>query len=103
MSSQRDLTKYPIVKRIWVNQARRKDNWKTHHRVTFIADFDITPADKLSKPVSFAGHEDADLYVHIGEWNKRDEEAKKFCQLYNDALSQIVELKKRLGEDPGDL
>lgn len=33
---------------------------------------------------------------------KRDSEAKTFCRLYNESLDEIVKLKKRLGEDPGD-
>lgn len=32
----------------------------------------------------------------------RDLDAKQFCKAYDDALGTIVELKKRLGEDPGD-
>lgn len=35
-------------------------------------------------------------------FEKRDSEAKTFCRLYNESLDQIVNLKKRLGEDPGD-
>jgi hypothetical protein len=42
------------------------------------------------------------LFDMKAAWEKRDKEAKFFCDLYNKSLDQIVELKKRLGEDPGD-
>lgn len=40
--------------------------------------------------------------IEKSAWDKRDREAKHFCRLYNEALDEILKLKKQLGEEPGD-
>lgn len=52
------------------------------------------------EPGSYA--EEVVHFIEFSAWESRDKDAKMFCELYNKALDQIVELKKRLGEDPGD-
>lgn len=47
----------------------------------------------------------SDSPIHVVEYSayeKRDAEAKHFCRLYNEALDEIIKLKTKLGEDPGD-
>lgn len=40
--------------------------------------------------------------IELAAYETRDYAAKEFCRLYNEALTEIVKLKERLGEEPGD-
>ncbi len=60
-------------------------------------------AEDLKNQNSFltAQHE-RELQSLKAKYEERDHAALKFCEAYNNALDTIVELKKCLGEDPGD-
>ena len=54
--------------------------------------------------VEKTAYEQLEILHHtlLAQFAERDQHAKEFCRLYNASLDTIVELKKRLGEDPGD-
>jgi hypothetical protein len=74
--------------------------WELHYITTgYSGRIQVT---EFGKPLAPKEYPYSFKVVEKSAYDERDGHAKEFCRLYNAALDTIVELKKRLGEDPGD-
>lgn len=71
--------------------------WTLTYNSNYDADFPLVTNGPFVEP-----EEQEVNVIEYAAWEKRDDEAKFFCRLYNEALDKIIKLEKECGREPGD-